>query len=868
MRTKTLALLYTLFVFTCLYTSESLSQETERQQDAHFSAAVRSFMDKELIRYGKQVIDRERYLVEQMRMLNREIKSRVSNVSEVRDRYFDGLQNRLGELKALRGRIQGNGSGSLMRFIDNLQSRIEETIDDGKIDFRRQKVFEDGLQLLYIAEEMINLDPGARLEENPEFAKSLEKSQREFSSTFGEDLAPRKNSGERTGPEPTIFDIFKEWKLTNSIKYEVRWTDIQIIKNRLLKNSTEAEKKRMLERELYSAVMSFNYGQFDLADRMFAEILERYDYPASFDDVYFYRAEANYMLGRYHAAQEAYNKVVTDYPTSAFAASAYRRLLNIAYHFKQGNAVWTNFNRYEALTSPTDPDLDDARFVTALSRYEQKEYQGVVSILSVIKPESEFYTDAQYLTAQAYVGVNNLEEAERIYNQLLTQSLSPEYHSNVLLKLGYIKYEKGEYLAAILTFERIPANFPLYDRVLIGMGWSYYKLGLQNREKSQFYFSNSRKNLEILTDVFIVSDYYLEAKTLLGYVYQLLDRPNRATDEYEYVFRSRYTKKYSDELNSERNKLKGMLASTAKIKSKAIQENNKDAYFKADKVEDRLSNVFNRISYSDLSPSSIAAKNEIRKIMEQMAELKRLERIAQERGNQDMLDKISELKIRLNNVLNAFPVEKTTSKLGYNYFDQHPSARKVSVLEDQNEKTLSMRKKSMVQRNELQEQIFEVSAEIAKARARKDYKQLVRLEMQYQRLQDVSRRYDYLDTYAYSLPVHDSNINLEKWSDYGAFGIANVNFALKEKMNQRRAYYSDQIQKINQVLNSRKSLLEYKISQIEGEINVMTRNVRRQERLREREELRRKFQESYFDTHTTEFEEPGNLTPPELDDKN
>ena len=41
----------------------------------------------------------------------------------------------------------------------------------------------------------------------------------------------------------------------------------------------------------------------------------------------------------------------------------------------------------------------------------------------------------------------------------------------------------------------------------------------------------------------------------------------------------------------------------------------------------------------------------------------------------------------------------------------------------------------------------------------------------------------------------------------------------------------------------------------------MTRRVRQQERLRERAELDRKFQESYFDTHTSEFEETETVPP-------
>ena len=115
--------------------------------------------------------------------------------------------------------------------------------------------------------------------------------------------------------------------------------------------------------------------------------------------------------------------------------------------------------------------------------------------------------------------------------------------------------------------------------------------------------------------------------------------------------------------------------------------------------------------------------------------------------------------------------------------------------------------------------------------------------------------------------MQNAGIEVQKWSDYGAFGIANVNYSVKLNQRDRRAYYLEQIDQINQILNSRKALLDHKINQIEGEINYMTREVRRRERLRERAELDRKFEESYFDTHTSEFEE-SETAPPVINEEN
>jgi hypothetical protein len=139
---------------------------------------------------------------------------------------------------------------------------------------------------------------------------------------------------------------------------------------------------------------------------------------------------------------------------------------------------------------------------------------------------------------------------------------------------------------------------------------------------------------------------------------------------------------------------------------------------------------------------------------------------------------------------------------------------------------------------------------------------MVHLEVKRDQYEALKNRYDVLATYIYDLNPQATNINLQKWSDYSAFGIANVNYAVKQNKLDQRAFYLDQINKINQILNSRKMTLDFMINQIDGEISFMTRRVRRQERLRERAELNRKFEETYFDTHTTESEET-QAQPPE-----
>ena len=109
-------------------------------------------------------------------------------------------------------------------------------------------------------------------------------------------------------------------------------------------------------------------------------------------------------------------------------------------------------------------------------------------------------------------------------------------------------------------------------------------------------------------------------------------------------------------------------------------------------------------------------------------------------------------------------------------------------------------------------------------------------------------------------------VKLIKNAENKGFAFA-CNQAIKKSKGEQIAEYQQQIQKINQILNSRKALLEHKVTMITGEIDLMTRKVREQERRREREELDRRFKESYFDTHESEIPS-SNLLPPDVEEEN
>jgi TolA-binding protein len=853
-----------LAIFLSFIFSHQIFSQAQTSDDDNFDQALQEYINKNLLRFGKNEIARERFLIQQMRDINAEIKSRVTNVGAVRDQYFAGLLSRLEELDALRRRLSDFNSASLNSYIDQLENRIRITIGEGEINYRRQKIFEDGIQVLYIAEEMLKLDPGARLDGNMQLTQQLQSSNQKLLDSFGDARGSESLASYSPGSgKVTIWDLFIEWKRTNALQFEARWTDIQVIKNQLLKNGTAMEKDRMFKRELNSALLAYNFRNFDLSDRMFGEILTRYSFINTLDDIYFYKGEANFQIDRFNTASDAYVTLVSRYPTSPYTFKAYARLVTVAHHFGDLRKVDEYYTEFEKVVVGLDPLVDEIRFIAAISAVSRGAHEEAITILNNILPASEYYIDARYILAQAYVGASKLDEAENVLLGIVNNyNTPPDYHFNVYLKLAYIAYEKKTYLQAIGYLDKIGGDFSLYDRVLMAYGWNYYKEELLKEEKNRN-FEITKKYVYILTQEFPNSDYYLEAKSLLAYIYQLEKNTHGAVQQYEYVYQTSHTQNISNLNIQTRDRIKNQLYNIESIKNTALQTNQEMEYLRANDRYLGLQDSLMTLSYAELSPNSIALQREIQRIQNQIQELDNLRVLAVERNSPDMIERIDDLRENLTSELEDAQELTAYSILGVNYYDEHPHARKESLTEDQNKKVKEMRAETEKQQEELGNKIKDIGVRREQARRSKNYRELVLLDIQHDRYKELLRKYDFMRTITYDMEVADSEIQLQKWSNYGAFGIANVNFAVRQDNKDRVAYYSDQIDTINRILNNRKTLLDYKIALIDGEINFMTRKVRRQERLRERAELDRKFEESYFDTHTSEFQET-ETSPPDF----
>ncbi len=847
------AFILLIFSFVNASTQDSLTVD----QNQLFQSALKHYVDRLVARISVSSLGQERFLVQQIRMLNAEIKSRVTGIEKYRQTYFEKLQQRLSEVKALRKRLKGYHSKKLNEFLNQVENTINQTIKLGKIDFKKQKAIEDAIQLLYVAEEMIKMDPNAKVENDQKFVQDLLKTeqklgQESIQNLSYEDYNKPSSAGKKRA---TLYDLYKEWEVTERLKYQLRWTDVLIVKKKLLKQGSTLERERMFKRELRQAAEAFNFGFYDLAERSFGEILKRYTFIGKLDDCRFYKGLSNFLLQRYPAAQQDFELLIQEYPNSPYLAQAYIYLMQIENDFENYDKVLSYYSRFEQTAAQGNPLYEKATFLAATAALKQSKYETALNYLQRIGTTSPYHTQALYLLSEAYIGINNFAEAEKILKDLaFNYQLTPDFHDKVLLKLGLIQYEQGNYQNAIKYFDLISPNFSQYDRVLLGYAWSYFKIEMQKPSFETRDFSRAKEYLEFLIDEFYGSDYLLEARTLLAYIYQQQNKVDEALQNYRYVFEARDVKELSDEINKETETLGNYIDIAKKIEEKGLAEEKPELFFRAYKLRTRLYKPYLKFRYLDLSSSGSAVQNEVTRLEKQLGELARLKKIAKERQRKDLVKKINRLEMKIYQALNTIRIEQPTGVLGVNYFDLHPLARKESVIEQRNKEIMNMRQEVQEQRQKIVKKLSQIDVQIKQAQKGKNYRKLIALELSKQRFQDLLRKLDFLQTMAYTSHIMQSNINLNKWSDFGAYGLTSVKFNVKTMTAKQIEDIQKKIDAINKFLQLRRQNIEHKIRQINDAIVVMTRKVRQQERLRKREELMRQFEESYFDTHDTELQ--------------
>ncbi len=816
-------------------------------------AAIVDYVYDLYLQYGEKRIPEEKFLIDLMHLINREVARRLQNPKEARQKYFQELHGMLQNIQQVKIRLRNAGIRDLDTFVKDLEARIHYTLESGIVDFKKKKVFEDALQMLYVSEEMIKLD---RTQSPGDLSRQIQHSKEKLLNAFGE--IPAEGVPENVNP-PTIYDLFVEWKKTDLVKYELRLADVEMARTNLLKSSGLEEILRMFNDELKLAYTYFNLGDYDVAERLLSDLITTYE-PwglKNLDDLYFYDAECFYGLNELLHARERYQALIEQYPSTTYLPRAYQRLIQVNYDLEDYHKVVEYADLYLNIASTTESGYMDAIFITALSHYQLGNYDRTVDLFQNIPAGHPYYYLARYYIGNAYTENQLYQEAIQTYSDILTdQKVPQDIHSRSLYKLAILEYEQGNYGKAIHYLELIPETFSRYDKVLNALAWSYLELERSKPLQEVHDFTRSAMYAQRLVDEYYASPYRMEATSLLAYINQLVEEPNEALKLYRDVYQTKVKKGEIEKYSHERQKLEKLYREALTTREQALKSKNSSVFKKANDLVEKLQSRIESLDLSESSGAGLAVYREINGIIKQLKELNRFRLKAEETGNKKAVAKIDSLQFRLGAVLETFPPELINRASEINLFDDYPVSKYIVDEESRAQQIYAGRNEMKNEITRINELVQTVESEKSQARNKRNFLLLAKLEEKEKRLENLKRRYDQLLAATYQINVDENPYpDFNKWGDLGAFGIINVYFEQKQKTNEKLVETGELLSRVNTQLNQRKQVIEDKIKKIEAEIRFMTMKARMEERARLRAERERAFRESYFDTRTSERDE-------------
>ncbi|MCK5077941.1 MAG: hypothetical protein KAR38_16280, partial [Calditrichia bacterium] len=185
-----------------------------KQEQKEFNLALRDYVAKKIATHGDYLINQEKFILSLMGLTNEEMRARVGNVVDARKKFLKSLDNSKEQLLKIKARLHSQGKHDLDVFILELERKIQKSIDSKVIDFKKKHIYEDGIQLLQVAEDLSMSDQSTISAENAN--SQYQKTRARLEKSF--EKAGKKSTGPKILKEVTIYDLYKEWlslKLTN-----------------------------------------------------------------------------------------------------------------------------------------------------------------------------------------------------------------------------------------------------------------------------------------------------------------------------------------------------------------------------------------------------------------------------------------------------------------------------------------------------------------------------------------------------------------------------------------------------------------------------------------------------------------------------
>ncbi|MGQ9852039.1 MAG: tetratricopeptide repeat protein [Candidatus Oleimicrobiaceae bacterium] len=662
------------------------------------------------------------------------------------------------------------------------------------------------------------------------------------------------------GSRPTVSEFLAEWEKERSADLEARFTPYLYAKRRLISKGTDAQRDRMLARELKDALSNYARGDYLLAELQLAAVLEDYgDYYRGLDPVTFYRSECFFVQGYLDAAQAGYQEIVERQPGSDYYGEALLRLMQISGVYGRKGDFYRYFEQLMAGGERAHPqELNRAILLAGQTMFQDGRLEDALQTLAKIPSTSPQWLEARFLSGVIHAAQNRYDDAVAIFSSLAERLTLPwtdqravEIRNAALLRLGLIAYQRGEYSRAEEYLARVSSGYAERDRSIIAAAWAAFKQGN---------YDLALATCQRLVAEFPGSAYAYEALVLAGHCNRILGKGDQALAMHRYVVDAQGVVGIAAQYQAELQRLLAQLQALNRLEREALDRRDMLTYPEVVRLRQALQRSLEGVRYRSNFGVRIVADlgEETQGLLDQIEALGVLVADAQAAGRQDLASEAEKRRFRLLEILSD--LQRQPVNLNSSYLVDFPAVAREMERRYRARSIATVVRELEAERNRLTAALQELR-QLQDRGGQAPFSARFELELIERRLRGLQNELSRFRMWAVTQPLAQIDSQLQEWADRAGIEMSDARYSSLQDQEAAVAAYANRLAAVNSVLEQRRQALAAHLARLDEQLTALQAEAQARREAQEREERAIYFKTAYFDTTEREQAPPREALP-------
>ncbi len=812
-------------LFSCVFTLYGTPEENI--QDELSKKRLEYYLNLKSEEFSLTMIPKEKYLLGLIKTVS----------EELRQRQLEGVPvSQLGirEVMTPADKVSNAYEDELVQITQLLDEidRLER--------LAKRKVDMNALNLLNELKTKVKQVIDSQTIELPDNMKSSEEGQQSTKTTSTEEAIENESA-----PALSADELFEEWKYNRILSFKVKMAEYEYLRTKLLNSATPVQEKRMFQRELKEALMTYSSGDFFLSRFQLHDILDTYTSYRSMSDVLYYAAESSYGLNYFDEALEVYKEIVQYGDDQEYVAKALLKMIYINYTYGEIEQVYELYQALKTHQSFLDTEsFGTVTYLVGYSHFRAGNYQRTLDILGNVPSDAGHFYPSLYLSAACYANLGEDELMLTIYHQLanereksLKDPVVAQIRNNALLKLGLIYYDRDQNDHAIHFFNQVSQEFEHYDLSIIGKAWSAYQSGRPGE---------ALRNVESLLQYSMASNYSYEAKVLAARSKELLGKKEEAVQDLKEIYN---VGKQADQVMQ--SDVDGLIQNMNDVQGReqsSLDRRDLEIFEEVEQIRRFLQGSSDEpVDAEQASPAKSPAL--ANRIESEINALDALEGRAQEIQDTRLLRDIRQVR---GNLIQALEDHTRQSSDKMIEPTDDPLIRRMGMSEYLKYIFSNLLAETLREKGQTGKDVQSAESLIKLAKARNQFELSVRMEVKQEELEDYYGRLNQYEVWLRENFPQEVRLEIDQWTRFSGYGISNINFSRIQETDDRISRISLAIDEIDRVYEQKRKQLDRRIQSLLSDVTKIEEQMHDEAEKKEQREREQFFSREYFERQRVE----------------